>query len=284
MNHDTIQIVTAANKNYLTYLACHLLSLARLKTEQPMMITVIHTGIDPTLQEQLSKMIPAPHQLCWFEPSQEALEQINAPLDFVDLSPHYYRLLIPFLLPNSPRALYLDADTLVLKNLSQLWSLELGKSAAAAVQDYISCISEAVANWQDFNLDPTAPYFNSGVLLINLKRWRDLAISEQTLQICKKHAKWLVAQGKWPQYDQYGLNIALYKNWKILNKVWNYGTDSPPSDANVIHFIGNGKIGRPSCHPFFHQIFQEILKEAIPKSHIDLAFEKSFNYIEKSQH
>lgn len=264
-----MQIVTAADKNYLKYLACHLLSLGRYgSVAHPMIITIIHKGIDRNIQQELEKLIPAPHQLCWFEPCLKTLQQIKAPLKFASCSPHYYRLLAPFIFPACSRAIYLDADTLVMEDLFPLWSLNLDGYAIAAVRDYIPCICEAIENWENLHLNPNAPYFNSGVMLIDLNAWRAEKISQQVLTICYKHQDLLLAQKKWPQYDQYGLNVILHGNWKELDKTWNYGTDRSPERANIIHFIGNGKIGLSTCQPVFSRIFHDIFNQLISSSFI----------------
>jgi lipopolysaccharide biosynthesis glycosyltransferase len=118
---------------------------------------------------------------------------------------------------------------------------------------------DAVANWEALALDPDAPYFNSGVLLIDLVAWRAAEVSQRALFICEEHSDRLLAQGKWPQYDQYGLNVTLMGRWKELEQVWNYGTDMPPFDARIVHYIGNGKIGLPTCHPHFSRLFFSML-------------------------
>jgi len=104
-----IELVTAADKNYLFYLSCHLSSIGR--RSETYKITVIHRDIDPSYQKELGKLIPAPHELHWFKPNVDHLKKIGAPLFFANSSPHYFRLLCPYLLSASSRVLYLDADT-----------------------------------------------------------------------------------------------------------------------------------------------------------------------------
>jgi lipopolysaccharide biosynthesis glycosyltransferase len=225
-----------------------------------MVITIIHRGIDRATQEELERRFPAPLHIRWFEPRIEKLKEVKAPLEFATCSPHYFRLLAPCILPQCTKAIYLDVDTLVLENLLPLWTLDLDGKTVAAVQDSIPCVSEAIGNWKELNLDPYAPYFNSGVLLIDLESWRAKGISQQALSLCQRYSQHLLAQQKWPQYDQYGLNVALHKNWKELEKAWNYGTDLLPEKANIIHFVGNGKIDLPTCHPYFTALFYDMLE------------------------
>jgi lipopolysaccharide biosynthesis glycosyltransferase len=255
-----MKIVTAADRNYVGYLTSHLTSLGKHGSKKcTLEITVIHRGISQECQARLKARIPPPHRVTWVEPTFELLRKVEAPLDFVSCSPHYFRLLIPYLFKEASRVLYLDADTLVLEDLWPLWNLDLEKHTIGAAPDYLSFIEDGVANWQELHLDPQAPYFNSGVLLINLSRWREQNISLQVLELCRKYPHHLIAQGKWPQHDQYGLNVSLYQKWKPLDRSWNYGTDLPFSKAHILHFVGNGKVGKSQCqskcHPLFAKIF-----------------------------
>lgn len=255
-----LQIVTAADENYLPYLACHLISLGRFASPgKSMEVTIIHRGIPARSQSQLEELLPRHHRTRWIEPLPRLLRRIGAPPNFASCSPHYFRLLMPFVLPDCLRAIYLDADTLVLGDLLPLWETDLAGNTVAAVRDYIPRMCEAVANWEELQLNPDAPYFNSGVLLIDLVAWRAAEVSQRVLIICEKHSDQLLAQQKWPQYDQYGLNVTLTGRWKELERVWNYGTDLPPSDARIVHYIGNGKVGLPTCHPHFGRLFFSML-------------------------
>jgi lipopolysaccharide biosynthesis glycosyltransferase len=87
-------------------------------------------------------------------------------------SPHlsqaaYARLFIPELLPSLSKAIWLDADTLVMGRLSPLWKTNLGNALVAAVPDPFISDEEIIATKSRRGL-----YFNSGVMVMNLKAWR----------------------------------------------------------------------------------------------------------------
>jgi hypothetical protein len=69
----------------------------------------------------------------------------------------------------------------------------------------------------------------------------------------------MLAQKRWKQHDQYGINVALCGQWKSLDQTWNYGADLPPSSPRIVHYVGNGKPGLPTCNPFFSRLFLETL-------------------------
>lgn len=255
-----LNVVTAADANYLPYLACHLLSLAENGwPDGTIALTVVHRGISLHEQAALEALVARRLNIMWVEPHPDLLRWVGAPLEFAACSPHYFRLLAPFLLTEQKRAVYLDADTIVVEDIFPLHITDLEGQTTAAVRDYLPCIRDAVDNWQALNLNPSAPYFNSGVLVIDLAGWRAQEIPQRVLRVCLENSDHLLAQRKWPQYEQYGLNVVLHGRWKALDPVWNHGTDMPPSPARIVHYIGNGKIGRTTCYPYFEELFFEFL-------------------------
>lgn len=266
MNSNSVrpQFITAADGNYLHYLACHLRSLAA-HSVRPMDITVINRGISVREKAELDKLVPRPHRVIWFEPEPEVLRALKAPAEFATCGPHYFRLLAPFLLPAHSRAVYMDADTVVVEDISPLWATDLEGYAVAAMRDYLPRVRDAISNWEELGLDPESPYFNSGVLIMDLDRWRKERVAERVLSVCDRNQDKLLAKGKWPQFDQYGLNVVLNNQWKQLDEMWNHGSHVPPSTQRVVHFIGSAKIGSPNCQTAFSNLFFNVLSTTFCK-------------------
>lgn len=79
------------------------------------------------------------------------------------------RLFVGEMLPETAeRVLYLDCDTVVCASLKRLWESNLDSNMVGAVMEptIYSSVKETIG------LSPEDPYFNSGVLLIDMKRWR----------------------------------------------------------------------------------------------------------------
>ncbi len=124
----------------------------------------------------------------------------------------WYRFKISSLLPKeTSRVLYLDCDTIVRESLRPLFELDFGGAYAAAVIDsWCSKFVERHGLGEGFN------YFNAGVMLINLDRWRADNIEEKLfnfLSADKSRLKLL---------DQTVLNIVLKDRVKILPMSWNW--------------------------------------------------------------
>ncbi len=79
----------------------------------------------------------------------------------------WFRCLLADLLPEEEKVLYLDCDTIVRDSLSELFKTELETNLVAVVED----VSKSKTNAERIGLEDGF-YFNSGVLLINLKAWR----------------------------------------------------------------------------------------------------------------
>lgn len=87
----------------------------------------------------------------------------------------YLKLLIPDILENVGRCIYLDADTLIRANLSELSPHLPEGCAVAGVRDSevprIGC-AVGIRKWRDEGLDPHADYINTGVMVLDLDVWR----------------------------------------------------------------------------------------------------------------
>lgn len=112
----------------------------------------------------------------------------------------YYRLLLSEILPTSlNKIIYLDCDLVLRTNLESLWDEEINDNYVLAVRDM----------WAGRD----AKHFNSGVLVINLEKWRTDNIGTKALQFLKEH--------NYSYFDQEVLNILFLDQWKELDPRWN---------------------------------------------------------------
>ena len=109
-------------------------------------------------------------------------------LEGVYIDPRYteaasLRLLLPELLPELERILYLDCDIVVRQDLAQLWeNTRLADNYLAGV--YEAAIEGQAERFRALGCDP-AQYFNSGFLLMNLAQMREEKVSEKLLEACR---------------------------------------------------------------------------------------------------
>jgi lipopolysaccharide biosynthesis glycosyltransferase len=127
----------------------------------------------------------------------------------------YTRLLAPELIEGSGRMLYLDCDIIINGDLRSLFEVDLGDSNIIAARG-------------------NENYFNSGVLLIDLDRWRAEGITQKTVAYAH-------AQGDALRFvDQDALNAVLVGRFLPLSMHWNLPRKSADaySTSAIIHFTG----------------------------------------------
>lgn len=124
----------------------------------------------------------------------------------------YYRLLIPSLLKGIDKAIYLDCDTIVLKDLKEMWDINIDGFSWAGIRDRINDYIR-VYNRLGFPLE--YGYFNDGVMLLNLDEMRKVDI----ISISKNLVKNIPLALK--NHEQDILNKIFYKNKKAIDFKFN---------------------------------------------------------------
>lgn len=153
------------------------------------------------------------------------------------------------LLPNEDKILYLDTDLVIEKDLSELWNIDMTGYAFAAVRD------NNINNYHRPFMDELPFYFNSGVLLMNLKYLRDHKLEG----VIHKHLN----NCAWSFPDQDVLNIIGAGHVFELDCKFNssYATSLSPSPS-INHGVWPGKPWQPWsgilfrkwCHFYFSEV------------------------------
>lgn len=148
----------------------------------------------------------------------------------------YYKLLLPIYLPqNVDKVLYLDVDTVVNKNLEELFTIELGGNYFAAVPDpFIN--KRDISYVKSLGMTPELGerYFNSGVILFNMCIFREAYKLNDALTYIKNNG------AKFRFHDQEVLNGLYFKNYIQLDETYNYLTVFRGL-ADMIHWLLSGK-------------------------------------------
>ena len=122
----------------------------------------------------------------------------------------YFRYLLPQLLEGE-KTIYLDCDTIVTKNLKELWQTNIEDYACGVVEDQMSD-DIRIQNRIGHNKD----YFNSGMLLINLEFWRKNQIAKQLIEFIYNNPEKCI----YP--DQDALNYILHNKVRFLEYKYNF--------------------------------------------------------------
>jgi lipopolysaccharide biosynthesis glycosyltransferase len=123
----------------------------------------------------------------------------------------WYRVFLPELLGDVGRVLYMDADALAVDSLAPLWNTDLGGAAIAAVTNVFEPWNTAYAE----SLGLRKPYFNSGVMVVDLERMRTGDATRRILDYAFQNLDRL------PWGDQDPLNVVLGEERLELHPRWN---------------------------------------------------------------
>jgi lipopolysaccharide biosynthesis glycosyltransferase len=173
----------------------------------------------------------------------------------------YYRLLLPDFIPDD-RFLYLDTDTVTATDLSGLATIDMqGYAMGFVVQSVMGRALERKF-FLELGNEKDDPAFNSGVMLVDSKRWKAQQCSTRLMEFCRKYPDALLAA------DQTALNALFSKscfhlderlNVRLSTIVW----DDLPAEG-IYHFVGSPKpwdIFGNLFHPYA-RIWNEYRKSA----------------------
>ena len=276
---DPITVACAADDRFAMPLAVTLRSaLDTLSETHRLEVHVLDGGIRAENRKRLARTLESPRARLYFvTPPRDAHPELRHRGRFAPAA--FYRLLVDRLLPNSvSRAIYLDADLVVAADLARLWAEPLrGLPLLAARDAGAPTVSSprGLLNHRELGLAPDLPYFNSGVLSLDLARWRQEGISEQLLRYLATHAGVI----RWP--DQDTLNAVLAGRWGEIDPRWNQipqiwepvagDTDPfPPSlrervirDPWIVHYSTWSKPWHWGCtHPARERFFEVLDRTA----------------------
>lgn len=146
-----------------------------------------------------------------------------------------YRLLLPNILLGYKRCIYLDADILVMGDISELLSVDMSEMYLAGVVDRE--VQKMDKHAEEIGLPDLNGYINAGVLVMNLELLRLHGKEDEFLMLAK--------QGYYFG-DQDVLNISCYGKIHFLPMEYNYFVEYPDRDVTIriLHFAG-GRIDRP---------------------------------------
>ena len=281
-------VVLAADENFAIPLAVTIRSaLENLAADRRLRIFVLDGGIHADTKKRLLDSWPSDRcQVEWLSVDAAALAGLpcSGHINLVS----YYRILIPRVLPDAfERVIYLDSDLIVREDLGRLWDCPLAVNLCLAAPDvsapyldsttmlpnYERCSAylsstHPVPNFRELGLSPRAPYFNAGVMSINLAAWRREDVARQCLECLDKNRQHVLA------WDQYALNIVLADRWEAIDLRWNQGShallyptwEQSPLDQrtyeqlrespHIVHFTTRDKPWMPLCkHPFRSEFF-----------------------------
>lgn len=177
MKKKIIPVFYASDEKYIPYLAVALQSLkTHRKEEYEYHVHILHTGKRSVGAKKVRSMEEENLRI-YFDDVSEKLARIEEFTHCRDYYTNaiYYRLFIPELFPQYDKAVYLDCDTVLLDDVAKLYEEEIGNNYIGAVADQVVAATEVFRLYTKNALGIEArKYFNSGVIVMNLKELRKI--------------------------------------------------------------------------------------------------------------
>ncbi|MBU0615854.1 MAG: glycosyltransferase family 8 protein [Nanoarchaeota archaeon] len=214
-----ITIVCAANENFALPLEVMIRSLLE-NSRRYERVSIYILQRDFSHKNRL-KISACKANIIWID-----IKHDNPLFNHLKVSDHitlesYYRLFIPDLLPKATdKVIYLDCDIIINDDIGKLWDTDIKDNYLMAVPEiqkdclYVSS-QHGLKLYKELCIPEKTKLFNAGVLLINLKRWRQDNFAGKVIDYLvqeKEHVK---------LHDQDGLNAMAKGIWKELNPRWN---------------------------------------------------------------
>ncbi|SEA51778.1 Lipopolysaccharide biosynthesis protein, LPS:glycosyltransferase [Prevotella sp. tc2-28] len=168
---DTLHVVLATDDNYAEFVSVVIVSiLHNNKQFESIHIHLLANGVCPENIEKLRRHLPTDKGVLHVYDISDLQQRLGIEVPNTIALSAYARLFMADILPyNLERVLYLDCDVVVSGNIQDFWTVPLGNNLIAGVRDTLPNSSAK----NDVGLANDAEYLNSGVLLINLKLWRE---------------------------------------------------------------------------------------------------------------
>lgn len=224
MNKSTVFVACASDQNFVTPLVVTLKSLlTNFKNNRKIVIYILANDLKYFCRRRILKSLKMERaDIRFVRVNDKLLKKMTLGRRITVAA--YYRVLIPMVLPKElKKVIYLDSDLIVNTDIGKLWDLDIGQNYMLAVQEqgrsslYVSS-PLGLLNYKELGIDPFSKLFNSGVMLINLDRWRKDNISQKVIEYLEQNKE----KVRW--WDQDGLNAVLAGKWGEIDHRWNLVT------------------------------------------------------------
>lgn len=217
---EIIPVVLASDNNYVKYLAVAIESIVKNSSKNYNYdLIVLSDGIEARKREVLiSAYQRAENIRIIFVECKPRLDKYVYNFTNKQLSrATFMRFLAIDLLSEYEKIAYVDCDTVINADIADLYNIDIGENLIGGVIDphielMMKCDSNVYAHIKE-NVKRETPYFNAGVILMNLKQLRSSFSTDDLLS--------LAALRSWRWEDQDILNYISEGKTQLLDRSWN---------------------------------------------------------------
>ncbi len=212
MHNNEISIVYICDEYYVMPTCVSIQSMHENKKNSVYNIYILGIELSDT-SKQLIKSVKLNNINIKLLDLENKYKQLNTTHEYVSKSA-LFKFDIPLIFKDLDKILYLDSDTIILKDLSELFNTDITDYYAGVVKDLTS-----IFIFKDNERIGTQTYFNSGMMLLNLKNMRSDNISQKLLEykLNSRSVKYM---------DQDCFNSVLAPKLKFLPPEYNYMTSN----------------------------------------------------------
>lgn len=239
---ENIHVALTFDDNYLEHSIVLMTSiLANKKDNDKIFFHIVDGGLSDFSKEILWSMSNC--AVAFYNVDKSVFEQYKKS-DYYPIS-MLYTMILPDVINSVDRLIYLDSDIVVNSSLGELWQTDLEDNYVAAVED-----ANGKKYAKRFGMKPESRFFNTGVMLINCRKWREDNIPHRAAKISMEKT------GTTFGFDQTVLNQLFEGNVKFLDLKWNLQYcpinvwptyenikeyKNAISNPNIIHYVGDYK-------------------------------------------
>lgn len=266
---EPVNICCACDDNYAPHLAVSLYSLlCNADKERLYDIVILYREISEENRDRILRIgkLFGNCSLRFIDVS-EYHDSVKDRVDnYITAATNYRLFILGELFSEYDKVLYIDCDTIVEGDVSELFDTDLEGNAIAAAEmaearHFIRAkraifFENKPYNFIDYctkilEIKHIERYFNAGVILFDLKRCRQLTSDKEAVEVLNSK--------KWRYNDQDTLNVLFNESVKMLDLKWNYTqnieqfctslkpitrelySDARRSEFGIIHFISAQK-------------------------------------------
>ena len=240
-----IPIFYACDDNFVKYTIVSIRSIMEnASKDYKYVIHIMNTDICEKMKQVLFSMSNENFEIR-FENVTDYLESVSEKLPIRDYysKTTYYRMFIAEMFPEYDKAIYIDSDTIVLGDISELYHHDLGENYVGAANEQVMIQEDTYGEYVEKVLGiDRYHYFNAGLLLINCNEFRKNHVLDQFVEllhmynfvvtqdedylnlICKNHIFWLEQQWNTEVFGNIAYGEETFKmiHYIMVSKPWHY--------------------------------------------------------------
>ncbi len=245
MTNNIIPVFYACDDNFVKCTVVSVTSMMKNASKAyKYKICILHTNITEGMMQKIYALENENFEFS-FQDMTSYLESISDKLPIRDYysKTTYYRFFIAEMFPEYDKAIYIDSDTVVQGDISQLYLTDIGDSYLGACHEQAMVQVDEYGTYVETVIGISRHnYFNAGLMLINCEQFRRRHVLDKFIEylhiynfvvtqdedylnlICKDHVFWLDQRWNTEIFGEipYPIEEARVLHYIMTNKPWHY--------------------------------------------------------------